>query len=297
MDDVTVLAEGLAHPEGPDVLRDGRIVFVETFAGRLSTWDARRGVCGYAHVGGAPNACALGADGVYVTQNGGAFADWRSPDPRTPAIQWIDLDGRVHELATAADGAPLRAPNDLAFGADGRLWFTDPGHWTPGGPSEEGRICALGRDGAARTLVETGRAFPNGIVGEPDGSIVWSESHTRRVRRRRPDGSVELLATLPADRIPDGLALAADGSLYVTGITSGGIDVLAADGTRLGFLATGGEPQNCTFHEGGLYVADFGLVSQLSPAWVHAAETGGRLLRLPLGVAGQPPQRGAVGAG
>ncbi len=79
MCDVTVLAEGLAHPEGPDLLPDGRIVFVETFAGRLSTWDRDEGVRPFVEVGGAPNACAVGRDGVYVTQNGGALTRWRLP--------------------------------------------------------------------------------------------------------------------------------------------------------------------------------------------------------------------------
>jgi gluconolactonase len=293
MSDVRVLAEGLAHPEGPDVLPDGRIVFVETFAGRLSTWDPDGGVRPFADVGGAPNACAVGLDGVYVTQNGGALGEWRSPDPRTPSIQFVDPDGEVSELATTASGVALGAPNDLAFGVDGRLYFTDPGHWSEAVPPE-GRLCVLERAGEATVLVETGRTYPNGIAGEADGSIVWSESHTRQVRRRRPDGAVELIATLPENRIPDGLSVAADGSIYVTGITSAGLDVLGPDGESLGFVKTGGEPQNCVFVGDELYVADFGLISQLTPEGLAAAAECGRLLRVALGVKGQPIPRGAV---
>jgi gluconolactonase len=293
MNEVTVVAEGLAHPEGPDVLPDGRIVFVESFVGRLSTWDRRDGTRPYAVVGGAPNACVVGLDGVYVTQNGGALGTWRSPDPRAPAIQRIDAEGNVCDLVIAADGVPLLAPNDLAFGTDGRLYFTDPGHWRDAVPPE-GRICVIEPDGRASILVETGRTYPNGIVGEADGSIVWTESHTRRVRRRHPDGTVELVATLPEDRILDGLAVAADGSLYVTGITSGGVDVLAPDGERVGFVETGGEPQNCVFAGSELYVADFGLISQTTPEGLAAGAECGRLLCVPTEAVGQPTPRGAI---
>ena len=66
------LAEGLGHPEGPDVLPDGRIVFVETYTSRIAAWSPERGVHLYADCGGGPNACVLGSDGcVYITQNGG----------------------------------------------------------------------------------------------------------------------------------------------------------------------------------------------------------------------------------
>ena len=66
------LAHGLGHPEGPDVLPDGRIVFVETYTSRIVAWSPERGVHLYADCGGGPNACVLGSDGcVYITQNGG----------------------------------------------------------------------------------------------------------------------------------------------------------------------------------------------------------------------------------
>ena len=36
---VEVLAEGLGHPEGPDVLPDGRVVFANTYASELGVWE------------------------------------------------------------------------------------------------------------------------------------------------------------------------------------------------------------------------------------------------------------------
>ena len=70
-------------------------------------------------VGGGPNGLAWGADGaLYVAQNGGVFG---ASGPARPGVQRI-RDGQV---AYAVD-FPFEAPNDLAFGPDGRLWVTDP---------------------------------------------------------------------------------------------------------------------------------------------------------------------------
>ena len=292
MADATVLVEGLASPEGPDVLEDGTVVFVETFRCRVSAWTPDAGLRSYADVGGAPNACMVGLDGVYVTQNGLTAGPWRSPRPVTPSIQRVTADGNVETLVTSASGEPLMGPNDLTFGPDGRLYFTDPGVFDPGDP-DPGRICVVDPDGEATILEEVGPSFPNGIVAERDGSVIWNESFTRRVRRRSPDGSVELLATLPEDRILDGMKVAADGNLYITGVTSGGIDVLTPAGEPVRFIETGGAPLNCVFEAEALYVADFG---QFSPEAERGEIAAGRLTRVPTGVAGQPLFRGAIDA-
>lgn len=290
VDDLHVLTEGLGCPEGPDLTADGRVIFVETFRCRVSAWDAQGGVRTFADVGGAPNACMLGLDGVYVAQHGTSAGPWRSPKPTIASIQKVGIDGRVELAVTSADGHPLLGPNDLSFGPDGRLYFTDPGRFDPEDP-EDGRICVVDAGGTATVLEEVGPSYPNGIVVEPDGSIVWDESYTRQVKRRRPDGSVELLATLPEGRILDGMKRAENGDLYITGATSGGIDVLSPTG-EVEFIRTGGTPLNCVFHGDGLLVTDYGEAALDDDG--DEAASAGRLLRLTLGVAGQPLYRGAI---
>jgi gluconolactonase len=291
MPDVSVLVEGLASPEGPDFLPDGRIVFVETFRCQVTAWSAERGAHPLADVGGAPNACLVGVDGVYVTQHGTSAGPWRSPRPTIASIQKITRDGRVEIAVSSADGRPLLGPNDFAFGPEGQLYFTDPGRFDPD-DAEPGRICVAYPGGTARVLEEVGPVYPNGIAVEPDGSIVWTESFTRRVRRRRTDGSTELVATLPEDRIPDGLKLARNGRMYVAGVRSGGIDVIAPGGELVDFIPTGGAPLNCVFGGSDLYVADYGDAGPDSDD--GSATTCGRLLRIPLEVEGQPLHRGWI---
>lgn len=286
-----VLAEGVGHPEGPCVLDDGRVVFANTYASEASVWQpGSRGATTFAYTGGGPNACVLGSDGcVYVTQTPTVGA-WTPPDPRPACIQRCSPDGReVEALCTEVAGIPLVAPNDLCFGPDGRLYFTDSGDWDPVGKPHRGWIFALAPDGSGEVVVELDPVYPNGLVCEADGSVVWVESYTRLVRRRRPDGRVEELCELADGHIPDGLKLGADGNLYIATFSSGGIDVVGPDGAQVGFVETGGVPLNLCFLDESLVVCDFGTSDTSGPAPLC-----GRLVRVDVGVAGAPVHRGAI---
>jgi gluconolactonase len=284
-----VLTEGLGHPEGPDCLPDGRIVFVNSYASEVAVWDRRRGRGTYARTGGAPNACVLGSDGnLYVTQCP-TIGEWVAPDKRPPSIQRATPDGKVEIIATQADGRKFTAPNDLTFGPDGSLYFTDSGYADPVNRPHRGYICVIERNGTAHILEELDRVYPNGIVAEPDGSIVWVESYPRNLVRRRPDGSKALLHRFPEKHAPDGFKIDADGNFWVTSYTSGGVDVLDKDGAHLGFLETGGVPLNCTFGGTALFVCDFGTCDLGA-----STKTSGRLLKVDTGIAGMAPYRGAI---
>ena len=284
-----VLTDGLGHPEGPDCLPDGSVVFVNSYTSEVAVWDRRRGRGTYARTGGAPNACVLGSDGnLYITQCP-TIGDWVATDRRPPSIQRATPDGKVEIVATEADGRKFTAPNDLTFGPDSRIYFTDSGYADPVNRPHRGYICVIETNGTAHILEELDRVYPNGIVAEPDGSIVWVESYPRNVVRRSPDGTKALLHRLPEEHAPDGFKIDSDGNFWITSFGSGGVDVLGKDGAYLGFLETGGVPLNCTFGGTSLYICDFGT-SDLGAG----TKTSGRLLKVDVGVVGMTPYRGAI---
>lgn len=257
------LAGGLGAAEGPAFLGDGRFIFVEIWNSRVSVWTPDEGVREHAYVGGGPNSVLVCSDGsLIVTQNGGIDREWRARDQRPPSIQRVSPTGEVEVIATEIEGIPLQAPNDLAFGPDGKLYFTDPaGGFSRTTPPPPGYIFSLDPDGTGRLVVEAGRTFPNGITVEADGSVVWVESFTRAVRRYRVDtGKVEDVCVLAdPDAIPDGLKVATDGDLYIATVLTGGVSVVSADGTEKGLLKGFGDyVSNVQFRGSTLYVTDIG---------------------------------------
>lgn len=285
-----ILARGLGHPEGPDLLPDGRIVAVETYRSRVVAWSAERGTHVYADCGGGPNACMLGSDGaLYITQNGGTAGVWRAEAMVAPSIQKAWPDGRVEELVTEVDGYALQAPNDLTFGPDGKLYFTDPADYTPGN-RRPGRVFVLNQDGTGSLLAELPDAYPNGIACEANGTVVFDESYERRVFRLEPGRDPVMIHQLREAHVPDGLKIDEHGNLWITTIWSQGVDIVAPDGSPVDFLETGGAPMNCVFDGDSLIVTNFGD----DPGDPTATPMEGWLQRVAVGVRGMPLFRGTI---
>ncbi|MBA2701801.1 MAG: SMP-30/gluconolactonase/LRE family protein [Chloroflexi bacterium] len=286
------LADGLGWPEGPTVLPDGRVVFVESYRSQLSVWGPD-GVGRYAYTAGAPNSSVLGGDGaIYVCQNGGTVGPWRAPEMTSASIQRVAREGGPAEIiATEIEGIALNGPNDLVFGPDGWLYFSDPGAYDPAAP-QPSYIHALDPGGQGHVIIafET-PVFPNGLAIHDDGVLVWDESYTGRVRCRRPDGTIEDLGRMPGDNpIVDGMKIGADRRLYVTDIAGKGIHVLDPKGAVEDFIPCGGGPTNCAFDGEVLYVTDSG-----TPADSADASYGGALWRIELGRSGQRLSPGRIG--
>ncbi len=285
------LADGLVAPEGPAVLDDGSVAFTEVNASRISVWEPGGQVRVLAETGGGPNACCLGSDGaLYVAQNRGIVGTWRADKVQPGCIQRVTPDGRVEILVTEVDGVELRQPNDLAFGPDGRLYFTDPGFFDLEERPDPGHVFSIGPDGSGEVIAELDATYPNGIVVEPDGSIVWAESYPRRLVRLRPGGEREELPAFTRDNsIPDGLAIGGDGTLYVASLFAGGLEIVAPDGSGRGTLEVGAVNSNCTFGGRWLYITDFGG----NPMEKSGAPIG-TLWRVELEAEGLAPYRGQL---
>jgi gluconolactonase len=290
-------AESVAHdlgwPEGPTIAGDGGVVFVESYRSQLTVWKPDGSVEQRAYVVGAPNSCVHGAGGeLYVCQNGGTVGPWRAGEMTDPGIQRVDPDGTVTTILTEVGGVTLNGPNDLVFGPDGHLYFTDPGTYDPEDP-DPSYIYAIDPSGEARLVRAFDEpVFPNGLVVEPDGSVVWDESYTGKVGRLRPDGDVQDLGKLPNDGpIPDGMTIGADGRLFVADLASKGIHVLLHDGTVDGFIACGNAPTNCAFSGETLFVTDAGVL-----ATSDEPSLGGKLWRLTVPGGGPDAYTGSIGA-
>jgi gluconolactonase len=249
----TLLASGLGFPEGPVVVGDGRVVFCDGNTGELLVY-ADGSVSAYTRTGGSPWGTVLGSDGaIYVTQGGNVPGS--GDISAVSGIQRVLPGGTVELLFSEVAGYRLYGPNDLAFGPDGRLWFTESG-------SEQdfrfdvrspGRLFAVGPSGVGDMLLELPGVYPNGIAFDAQHRLYWTESMAHRIRRLE-DGKPVTFCQLPDSHVPDGMAFAADGRLFVATTVSQGVTVISPDGAVLGEIILGEHATNCAFDGSDLYV-------------------------------------------
>ena len=261
-----VVARGLDVPEGPVALPDGRIAFVQQVLGRVSAYADGK-VETISEGPGAPNAVTLGSDGhLYAAQNGGVVGAWRAEVRTEPAIERIALDGTRTTVTTEIAGVPLKAPNDLVFGPDGRLYFTDPAEgYDPDNPREPNRLFALG-GGRDEVLIEIPPSYTNGLAFTPEGKLIWVESYGRYVCELA-DGQRREVCRLPENHIPDGLDIAADGRMFITTVPSHGITVVSPEGEVVDhiYLDENALPTNCCLDGNALWITDFGEGHETNP--------------------------------
>lgn len=235
--------DGLAFPEGPAFDPGGILWCTEIRAGNLVRYEpsrARRFASG-----GRPNGLAFDADGVA----------WVC-DAQLNAIRCFDPRSEMWTTAVdAIDGEPLARPNDLAFDAIGTLVFT-----CPGSSREEptGYVCALRRDGTIARIGEH-LQFPNGLAFVEDGrALVIAETCRQRLWKGGWDSTSSTwvdphpFADVGGPIGPDGMALAANGAMWVAVCGSWQIKGVSPEGTVVETVnLPGSVPTNAAFDPSG----------------------------------------------
>ena len=267
--EATLLASGLGFPEGPVVLAGGAIVFCDGNVGELLVWD-NDAVGTYAVTGGSPWGAVLGTDGaIYVTQGGNVPGS--GDTSAVPGIQRVRREGAAELLCSEVAGYTLDGPNDLAFGSDGRLYFTD---------SEAERLFAIDASGEGEMLFERPGTYPNGIAFDAQKRLYWTESMAHRVCRVDDDGQPTTFAQLSDRHVPDGMAFAADGRLFVATTVKEGVTVISPEGEVLEEIRLGEHATNCIFAGSTLYVTATKVPD------IEASQRTGTFWRVETGVGG-----------
>jgi gluconolactonase len=255
-----VLAEGLRFPEGPVWLGPERVAVTEIAGQAISLWDHGK-LSRVVTTGGGPNGATLGPDGaLYVTNNGGISMGHeglhRTPDCGNGRLQRVTLQGEVSDVATKLPGKEPNRPNDLCFGPDGLLYYTDPHNWEDLANLGTGRVGRTTLAGRVELLVEI-PGFPNGIAFGPDDRLYVAQSMTQHilVMDAKPGATPAEFCKLPRG-YPDGFCFDRDGRLYVAGSLGDVLVVFEPDGRvrEVVEMGQGSEPTNCCLGDGRLYV-------------------------------------------
>ncbi len=178
-------------------------------------------------------------------------------------ISRSDHDGEAVPFITHFEGRRFNSPNDITLAPDGTLWFSDPTFGLTMPKQGSLRHPELDHRSVYRYDPDSGETRrmadfeqPNGVEFSPDGRILYVSDTSRAL----DGGRHEIVAfdiaedgTLSGRRlfrqidpgIPDGLAVDARGWIWTT--SQAGVQVFAADGTRLGMVPTPNLCANCVF--------------------------------------------------
>jgi gluconolactonase len=247
------VATGFEFTEGPVWSPEGALLFSSPNTNAIYRWspagrvDVFRAKSGYGgvdigryHQPGS-NGLTFDPDGrLVICQHGNR------------RVLRVNPHGDTTVLADRYEGRRLNSPNDLVFGADGTLYFTDPRFGLPDPAAAELDFAGVFAvpPGGEPVLIDDTLEGPNGIAVSPDGQwlYVGNWDLERKVVVRYPVGSSgpgEVIADLtsaPGEDAIDGIKVDRDGRLYVCG--PGGLWVLEPDGAVVGTLSLPEAPHN-----------------------------------------------------
>jgi D-xylonolactonase len=171
-----------------------------------------------------------GVGGMAAHAEGGLVVGGRN-------VAWVGPDGETRVLLDPAAIPGAIGFNDLTTDAAGRIYVGSLAFRVFADPPKPGFLHVIDLDGSMRTLSD-GVILTNGLGFSPDGQRLYhsdARANVVRVYDVKADGSVgpwRQFATLGEGRVPDGLKVAADGSVWVADARGGRVAVFEPDGAH-----------------------------------------------------------------
>ena len=213
--------------EGPAADNKGNIFFTDQPNDKIWEFDINGKLSLFMDSTGRSN-------GLYFDKQGNLIA---CADERNQ-LWSITPQRKVTILLKEFQGHRLNGPNDLWIDPRGGIYFTDPyyqrDYWERKSPEIDGqKVYYLPKGKSEAIIVDGELAQPNGIVGTPDGRVLYvADIQAGKTYRYeiRPDGSLAN-RTLLISQGSDGMTLDNKGNLYLTG---NGVTVYNNEGHKLG---------------------------------------------------------------
>lgn len=136
----------------------------------------------------------------------------------------INKEGKHTVLLSGHKGKRFNGPNDVWVHPSGGMYFTDPNYkrdyWKLDGPQLENQsVYFLPKRGTEAIEVINDLVKPNGIIGTPDGKLLYVadiEGNKTWKYKINDDGSLEK-GVLFVEQGSDGMTIDKNGNIYLTG--------------------------------------------------------------------------------
>jgi len=224
---VEKLAGDFKFTEGPAADAAGNVFFTDQPNDRILKWSVDGKLSTFMQPSGRSN-------GMYFDHKGNLL----SCADENNQLWSIDPSGKVTVLVRDYQGKLLNGPNDVWVAPDDGLYFTDPLYPRPYWK----RAAAMQQDGQhvyylspdRNTLIRVAEDLkqPNGIVGTPDGKILYvsdigaGKTYAYDIQKDARLTNKRLFCDLGSD----GMTLDEEGNLYLTGK---GVIVFDGTGKRI----------------------------------------------------------------
>jgi gluconolactonase len=208
------LAKGFSFTEGPTVDRVGNIYFTDQPNDRIVKWSADGSVSDFLKPAGRANGlCFDNQENLWACADGENEL-WRIDlKTKKPVVVIRDFGGKK-----------LNGPNDLWIRPDGGLYLTDPFYQRPywdhtAMEQDSEQVYFLPAGGKALVRVTTEFTKPNGIVGTPDGKMLYvadigaGKTYSYSIQK---DGRLTD-RKLFCEQGSDGMTIDSEGNVYLTG--------------------------------------------------------------------------------
>jgi len=221
------VSKQFSFTEGPAADYKGNIFFTDQPNDKIWEFDINGKLSLFMDSTGRSN-------GLYFDKQGNLIA---CADERNQ-LWSITPRRKVTILLKEFQGHRLNGPNDLWIDPGGGIYFTDPyyqrDYWERKSPEIDGqKVYYLPKGKSEAIIVDGELAQPNGIVGTPDGRVLYvADIQAGKTYRYeiRPDGSLTN-RTLLISQGSDGMTLDNKGNLYLTG---NGVTIYNNEGHKLG---------------------------------------------------------------
>jgi len=229
------LAGDFVFTEGPACDRQGNVFFTDQPNDRIHKWSIDGKLSTFMQPCGRANGLSFNHEGYL----------WACADEKNELWR-IDPAGKAAVVVKDYKGKLLNGPNDVWIQPTGGLYFTDPyykrDYWKRGPKEMDECVYYLAPDHQTLTRVIEDLKQPNGIIGTPDGKLLYvTDIGAGKTYRYgiQPDGALKE-KTLFCEMGSDGMTIDSAGNIYLTGK---GVSVFDSSGKKIEHIEV---PENWT---------------------------------------------------